>query len=324
MTDATQTPNAKRVRMDAAAWLERRQRPEWSPADQADLTRWLDAAPTNHLAYLRVEAAWERANRLTALRQPMRGANSAQPARRPIFHVMAIAAAGICIVAVLGAVTTSYTLAPQEKTYATQTGGHDILALQDGSKIELNTNTSIRVSQKKGERKVWLDKGEAYFRIKHDPAHPFIVMVGEHRVTDLGTTFLVHRDSQNVKVALIEGLAQYDNLGNSKQSARLSPGDVLVASAEKFQVSKENTAQLATGLSWRHGLLIFRYTTLADAAAEFNRYNARKLVIADPAVGKLKIVGTFATNNVAAFADIAEDVLRLKVTHSENEIRITR
>ncbi len=70
-----------------------------------------------------------------------------------------------------------------------------------------------------------------------------------------------------------------------------------------------------TNWSWAGGVacLIFRYTTLADAAAEFNRYNSNKLVIADASVGRMKIVGTFATNNVAAFADIAQDILGLRV-----------
>jgi transmembrane sensor len=91
-----------------------------------------------------------------------------------------------------------------------------------------------------------------------------------------------------------------------------------------MSLKKETTTDMAEGLGWRHGLLIFKYTTLADAAAEFNRYNDRKLVIADPAVGRMKIVGTFATNNVAAFADVAEDILHLKVTHSEDQIVIAR
>ncbi len=322
MTDA-QTDNAKDIRMDAAGWLERRQRPEWSAEDQAALDAWLAAAPTNMVSYLRVEAAWNRANRLGALRQPMRAETASMP-RRPFTRFLTIAAAVIGAVAVVGGVAATYMLMPQEKVYATQVGGHEILALKDGSQIELNTSTIVRVSQNKTERKVWLEKGEAYFRIKHDAAHPFTVMVAGHRVTDLGTTFLVRRDRNSVKVALIEGLAQFDNGTANGEHATLKPGDVVVASTSKISMKKANSTDLTTGLGWRHGLLIFRYTTLADAAAEFNRYNDRKLVITDPAVGRLKIVGTFATNNVAAFADVAEDVLHLKVTPSENQIVIAR
>ncbi|HVP84204.1 MAG TPA: FecR domain-containing protein [Rhizomicrobium sp.] len=320
MTDA----NTKQVRMEAAGWLERRQRPEWNAEDQSALDAWLAADPAHMVSYLRVEAAWNRANRLGALRQPMRASNAAQAPRRSFTRFLNMAAAVIGTVAVVGGIAATYMLMPEQKSYTTQVGGHEILALKDGSQIELNTSTVVRVSQNKGERKVWLDKGEAYFRIKHDAAHPFVVMVGGHRVTDLGTTFLVRRDKDSVKVALIEGLAQFDGGTADGQHAMLKPGDVVVASAKQMSLKKEDTGDLATGLGWRHGLLIFKYTTLADAAAEFNRYNDRKLVIADPAVGRLKIVGTFATNNVAAFADVAEDVLHLKVTHSEDQIVIAR
>ena len=320
MTDA----DTKQVRMEAASWLERRQRPEWNAEDQTALDAWLAADPAHMVSYLRVEAAWNRANRLGALRQPMRASNAAQAPRRSFTRFLNMAAAVIGTVAVMGGIAATYMLMPEQKSYTTQVGGHEILALKDGSQIELNTSTVVRVSQTKGERKVWLDKGEAYFRIKHDAAHPFVVMVGGHRVTDLGTTFLVRRDKDSVKVALIEGLAQFDGGTADGQHATLKPGDVVVASAKQMSLKKEDTNDLATGLGWRHGLLIFKYTTLADAAAEFNRYNDRKLVIADPAVGRLKIVGTFATNNVAAFADVAEDVLHLKVTHSEDQIVIAR
>jgi transmembrane sensor len=275
------------------------------------------------VSYLRVEAAWNRANRLGALRQPMRMEQAPAP-RRAFMRFLTLSAAAIGAVAVIGGVAATYMLMPHEKSYATQVGGHEILALKDGSQIELNTSTVVRVSQNKTERKVWLDKGEAYFRIKHDAAHPFTVMVGHHRITDLGTTFLVRRNRDSVKVALIEGLARFDAGNANNQHATLKPGDVVVASADHMSLSRENTTDAAEGLGWRHGLLIFKYTTLAEAAAEFNRYNDRKLVIADPAVGRLKIVGTFATNNVAAFADVAEDVLHLKVTNTEDQIVIAR
>ncbi len=324
MTEPRDAESARKVRLEAASWLERRLRPEWNAEDQAGFDAWLKADPANTISFLRVEAAWNRANRLGALRQPMRAASAAQTQRRSFTRFLNMAAAVAGAVAIAGGIAATYMLMPQEKSYVTQVGGHEILALKDGSQIELNTSTVVRVSQNSNERKVWLDKGEAYFRIKHDPAHPFVVMVGGHRVTDLGTTFLVRRDNDSVKVALIEGLAQFDGGVANGQHATLKPGDVVVASAKRMSLAKENTNDIATGLGWRHGLLIFKYTTLADAAAEFNRYNDLKLVIADPAAGRLKIVGTFATNNVAAFADVAEDVLHLKVTHTEDQIVIGR
>jgi transmembrane sensor len=273
------------------------------------------------ISYLRVEAAWNRAHRLGVLRQPAH-AEPAQTRRASRFLKFAPAFAGAIVL--LGAGGVLYTRMPRESSYSTSIGGHEILPLKDGSQIELNTDTVLRVSTNTPQREVWLDKGEAYFRIKHNAAHPFVVFAGNRRITDVGTAFLVRRDSNRVKVTLVEGRAQFEDAVRADKPVMLNAGDVVTASANAVSISKEDATGLTAGLGWRHGLLIFHYTTLSDAAAEFNRYNSNKLVIADASVGRMKIVGTFATNNVAAFADIAEDVLHLKVTHLADEIVIAR
>jgi transmembrane sensor len=311
---------ASDVRMQAAAWLERHQRPDWSDEDQASLDAWLAASSSHMISYLRVEAAWNRAHRLGVLRQPVQ-VEAASSRRASRF--LKFASVFVGLIALLGG-GALYTWMPRESSYATGVGGHEILPLKDGSQIELNTDTILRVSTNTTRREVWLDKGEAYFRIRHDAVHPFIVFAGNRRIADLGTAFLVRRDNDHVKVTLVEGRAQFENTEHADRPVMLKPGDVVMASANAVSVSKEDATGLMAGLGWRHGLLIFHYTTLADAAVEFNRYNSNKLVIADASVGRMKIVGTFATNNVAAFADIAEDVLHLKVTHLADEIVIAR
>ena len=72
------------------------------------------------------------------------------------------------------------------------------------------------------------------------------------------------------------------------------------------------------------GLLIFKYTSLADAAAEFNRYNRQKIVIADPDAARLQIIGTFPANEVDAFIEVAQSVFRLHVEHRGDEIVLSR
>ena len=132
MTGHPETESAQKVRTEAAAWLERRQRPEWSAEDQALLDAWLAAAPTNMVSYLRVEAAWTRANRLGALRKPMRD-SAAIPQRRNFGRIFTMAAAAVGAAIVIGGAAATYFLIPQQKSYATPVGGHEILALKDGS-----------------------------------------------------------------------------------------------------------------------------------------------------------------------------------------------
>jgi transmembrane sensor len=108
------------------------------------------------------------------------------------------------------------------------------------------------------------------------------------------------------------------------QSAMLIPGDVATVVANRMFVTKEPTRALATGLSWRRGVLVFDNIALADAAAELNRYNRQKLVIADPAIASETIGGTFGTKDIETFARVARTALGLRVANNGAEIIIFR
>jgi transmembrane sensor len=77
-------------------------------------------------------------------------------------------------------------------------------------------------------------------------------------------------------------------------------------------------------LGWRHGVLVFDHTNLADAATEFNRYNRVKLVVADADTARRTIMGTFRATNIEDFTNLARDVLGLHVQDRPGEIVISR
>src|SRR5690606_32305248 len=52
----------------AATWLIRREAPDFSADEQKELERWLEASPRHRSAFLRLEAAWRRADQLRKLR----------------------------------------------------------------------------------------------------------------------------------------------------------------------------------------------------------------------------------------------------------------
>jgi len=320
--------SAKDIQLRAAEWImERREAKDWTAEDQAALDAWLAQSPAHLLAYWRLDAAWNRTHTLAAMHNPSLEIAGEKPARPfPIFLKIA---AAIGAVAVLGAGLAGYFLSPRDRTFTTPIGGHETVSFADGSRIELNTNTVLRARMTTDQRIVWLDKGEAYFQVKHDPAHPFIVMAGDRRVTDLGTQFTVRRDTGRLQVAVMQGRVWFDEQGketrsHAMQSAMLTPGDVAIATPDSLSVTRKSAQVLAGGLSWRHGVLVFKYATLADAVAEFNRYNREQLVIADPAAAKLTIVGTFPTNEVGAFIDAAQTIFGLRVRNRGNQIVISR
>ena len=233
-------------------------------------------------------------------------------------------AAVFAVVAMLGAGATHFLRAPDVKTYATAIGGRETIKFADGTRIELNTNTRIRTRMTTAERTVWLDRGEAYFEVKHDPAHPFRVITGKNVVTDLGTKFSIRRNKDHLEVALLSGRVRFGSVNPAVQSVLLAPGDTVTATSDSISVTKKPLQALSNALSWREGVLSFDNASLADVATEFNRYNREKIVVADPAVESMRISGTFRTQNAQAFIATVQRVFRLHAKRTGENIVISR
>jgi len=319
--NAPPSKGALLVQEEAAAWLTRSIAKDWSEQDQSALEAWLTESVAHKLAYWRLQAAWSRSEKLAALRIAPRAPLSRYRRIWPIaFALSAVAAA----VVVWGWGPENWSPQLSFQTFSTPVGGRQVLTLADGSTIELNTDTVVRVGLSPAERTVALVKGEAFFQIKHDAAHPFVVNAGSHRVIDLGTKFVVRDDPGQLRVTLVEGKARLESANASAQVLLLTPGDVAIATASTMSVATKRPVAVAADLAWRHGLLIFDAASLSDAASEFNRYNRTKLVIADAETAKIAIGGTFQANDVRTFAEVARNLLHLRIRNTSEEIVISR
>jgi transmembrane sensor len=317
-----QAPSQEAIEQRAAELLiARLHDPDWNAEKQAELDAWFDESVAHEVAYLRLEAGWNGADRLSVLRlspqAPIRPAPPPQNSRK--FHI----AAALLIFAGLGGAI--YATAPQshDQVFATPVGGRETITLADGSQIELNTNTELRLPQ--GSRQATLVKGEAYFQIRHDPSKPFTLDVGDHRIVDLGTKFVVRKKADKLEVALVEGKARVEGAGGMAraQSAVLNPGDVAIATRDDLTVRRKPQAVLADALSWRSGFVVFHHTTLRAAADELNRYNAEQIVIADDEVARRIFGGKFRTTDSARFANVVGTALGLHVARHGTDIVIS-
>ncbi|HSZ74435.1 MAG TPA: FecR domain-containing protein [Rhizomicrobium sp.] len=315
--------DAMDVGFQAATWLERRYHDAWNEADQVALDSWLAQSLAHRIAYLRLEDAWRYADRLSALRNVAHDIPRRANRRRTIFRGMAAFA---IVIAAIGVGVAAYLNAPHEQVYTTAVGGHEHFALNDGSQVELNTDTVLRLSDSASRRIVTLEKGEAYFQVTHDAKRPFVVIADGERITDLGTKFLVRAYPHKVRVAVFDGRVQFDPAAKdgNKRTALLTAGDVLLATNNSQSVQRKSTALLAKDLGWRQGVITLDNTALADAAAEFNRYNTKKLIVADSETAHLKIMGTFRADNVGAFVSVAQDIFGLRVENRNSETVISR
>ena len=341
------------MELAAAAWLARRDREEWSDADQAELHAWLSASTAHRVAFIRLQAAWQQAGRLKALAagttkndalhsgdrpgtlQPGKSEASlsrhgnldtgvvAQDTRRPRIpapRMLGAFAAAVCLAtaAVAGWIAWSH----QGTSYRTAIGGIAAISMKDGSTVTLNTNSDIRVALSETERRVDLEKGEAFFEVAKDPNRPFVVRVGDQRVIAVGTKFSVRREPNHVRVIVTEGRVRVQDSEPSHpaEAALVSAGGVAVAGVAGVLVQDKSLPDAEEGLSWRQGIVVFRETLLSDAVAEFNRYNTRQIYIEDPALGSMRIGGHFRTHNAEGFVRLLADAFPIRVEDNEGRI----
>ena len=314
-------PTATEIQSRAADWLLERREGQWSDERQIELDAWLEESLAHRIAYWRLDAAWGRADLLGAMRRPA-FQRPAAPKRKAWPNLLRITAAVLTVGAVAGALQWFEAGKTGEKIYATAVGERERLTLADGSQIELNTDTQVRTEIAANQRKIWLDKGEVYFEVKHNEKKPFVVMVGDHRITDIGTKFVVRRDQSEFKVSVLEGIVRLEDSRTAPKI--LTKGEIAVASSTRTQIVRQSQRELADAMGWQRGVLVFDHTTLGDVAVEFNRYSTTKIVIADPKIAALTIDGTFPSNNSRAFMRLAQAVLGLSVDDRGGEIVISK
>ncbi|HEX3363906.1 FecR family protein [Phenylobacterium sp.] len=316
--------HARHTEEIAARWLLRQQEDGWSADDQTELDAWLDAAAEHKVAYWRLEHGWSKVDRLAALKSP-----SAAPRRisrlRGFWRPVAVAASVAACLAV-GAAVWSVPGLFQAKDFHTDIGVRETVPLADGSKVELNTQTRLRTAVTRRTREVWLDRGEAYFEVAHDASRPFVVHAGAKTVTVLGTKFSVRRNGDQVEVAVVEGRVRVADASWPAVTPPpvLTRGDTAIAAGPSMIVAAKSVERVANELSWREGVLTFDQSTLADAAGEFNRYNRKKLVIADGPTAQMRIGGSFEAENVEAFARLLQQAYGLRVDDTGETVKISQ
>jgi transmembrane sensor len=324
MRVAGEPGRAERIEAKASQFLLRRYDIEgWSDANQAELDAWLEESLSHRTSYWRLKAAWIRADRLDALR-PMSPPGNRVAGQRRLPAGLKLAAA-VVLLALLGA-TGWFASGPTTQTFATAVGERSNLKLPDGTHVELTTNTVLRVARGGNQRSVWLDKGEAFFRVVHDDKRSFVLHALDFNVVDLGTEFSVRRDTGRLEVTVLKGSVSIERPNAQGQTVpvRLTAGQMAIADNHAISVRRRTSTEIADTLAWRSGILVFRRAPLSEVVAEFNRYNEEKIVIDDEKISSLTISARLSATDVSVFARMAQTFLGLKVAKSGDEIRLSR
>lgn len=313
MTQASDRGVADR---EAADWYARL---SGGPVSNVDLNAFFAwrSKTLNDAAYTRIEALTTTARALAdapalqalaqdAVRRPREGSK----ARR---HRGAAAAlvAGAALTAAL-AVSAVIWRPWEGQVYSTPVGERRAITLADGSSVELNTDSQVRVRLSRSERSLTLVRGQAMFSVHHDPSRPFIVTAGETRVRAIGTRFEVYRTRAGVAVTLAEGRVQVSAPGQAAP-VMLKAGQRVETAPQRRPHPTAVDVSAATG--WTQGRLTFAEAPLGQAVAEVNRYSHRQVRLGPGAAAALPVSGVFDAGDTEAFAAGVAALHGLRVVH---------
>lgn len=156
-------------------------------------------------------------------------------------------------------------------TLSTPRGGQYSITLSDGSKVWLNSSSSLRfpTSFNKNEREVVLT-GEGYFEVAKNPSQPFRVKVNEMEVEVLGTHFnvMAYDDEAATRTTLLEGLVR---IRKNAKTAMLQPGQQ-VEVRPGGNIGRIKEANIEETIAWKNGLFHFNGASIEVIMRQMARW----------------------------------------------------
>ena len=197
--------------------------------------------------------------------------------------------------------------------YSTSVGETKKIALEDGSQLILNTESTIAVDFSAEKRVITLYKGEILIETGHENLaihRPFIVATTDGAVTALGTRFSARKYAAFTRVNLYEGALRI----SPKQAD--SQHSILLSAGESIQFSEQSTFEkkpLSAGSdAWSNGFLVVDKVTLSDFLSELSRYKSG-ILRCDPSIAHLQISGAFPISDIDAVLTSIAKTLPIRI-----------
>jgi transmembrane sensor len=318
----------------AAEWVLRQDR-GLTAVEQDELSQWLAADPRHRTAFAEHSRGWDELDRLAGLQASVQARPDPDLLAPPpvavfprrawrLYAPLGLAAAAALILGLFFSRPAPPSSAPAAGRWAPVAPIEERL-LTDGSEVQLNRGSVLTVEFTPSERRVRLVRGEAHFSVAKNPLRPFVVVAHGIEVQAVGTAFNVRLGSSAVEVLVTEGKVHVEHPdehspnGMSPATPLLLPGDCAVVpfSPATAQVAQLSGEQMAEQLAWQPRLLDFSDATLADIAAEFNRHNPVRLVLADPALGRVRLSASFRSDNIEGFVRLMESDFGMRAVRSD-------
>ena len=274
MTPATSLPSA------AAEWFAARRRPQDASFEE-HFSRWLAADARNADEYALCELTWE-------LSAPAAEGLLADVRARPWYRQRAVTGAAAAIIVAALATAAFWAMPAKPLALQTAAGEQRTIALADGTRLTMNTRSSIEVRLSRSKRAVRILDGEVFFAVARDPSRPFFVETTLGTARAIGTRFNVLAGTERVEVATEEGKVWVTTASGGAAGVMATAGvraTLVPGSANPVL----DTADLARIENWRARRLEFNDVPLDAALKEFSRYTRNPYRSATREIGQIPV-----------------------------------
>ena len=304
---------------------------------EKELGEWLNEDPLNQEMFFELASLWDKMDSLSRLKdlfpRPIQKPVRKQLSAQVIFASIAVF---VMFVSVFTLTNPAYfetkveqvaaSKVDAEQFYTTNIGETSTIILIDGSKLTLNTNSSIKTSFTDHERHIYLERGEIHVQVAHDKSKPFLVHVGDSIVEAVGTEFnLEIIDGQKIELIVTEGKVlvsvkealnepvmtvddkQLTTTDINKPALTMVEGDKIIIGSDDEKIQRITTEDINVSLSWRGGNLFFRGESLEKAIAEIERYTQVEFEIVDDNLKTIRVAGLFKAGDVNGLLETLEE-----------------
>lgn len=347
MSDVHRLPDEQKVLQEASAWMARLKADDVTPADRERFRLWRTAHPMHGRVIDELTGTWNRLAARPSLarrfaledsaRETARRAEPEKALAQPAGRRATWAAATIALITG-GALFACLSLTKPGEVYVTAIGERATISLPDGSILELDSNSRARVDISATRRLVRLERGEAFFKVVHNPQRPFLVIARSSWVCDVGTAFNVDVGARDVHVTVDEGTVKvgafnplledlpfdYADLTDTPALTVLTTGQEARLRGTEVNIRALTPEQLDSAASWRAGILYFENQPLAAVVKQMERYTRMNIVISDERLKQLPVGGTFRADpeGVEAFLTMLAQGLGLQVQRESGQVLI--
>lgn len=290
-------------------------------ASEQERTRWqawMDADNAHRRAWQRVEDVGAQFDALVA--QPMgreaslASLNAAAQGRRERRRLLTVAliagATGLLGLGIAQSPAGRRTWAAWQADLVTPVGGSKEIRLADGTLIQLNTDTAVKVDYTRDQRRLVLLRGEIMIVTAPDPGRTFVVDTPEGRLQALGTRFNVRSLDGETTLAVLEGAVQAHFAGAPPAGIRVDAGMRMRGGSQGMDAP---AALRADDHNWTRGIVQFEEAPLARVVAELARYRRGHLGYADD-VAALPVTGTFPLHDSDRALRLLSEALPVRIS----------